>query len=81
MNLPPETFVILADYGYPIGIGYHSDPQFSMDAAADQVGELRKEARDYPVRVLRIADSLNCDDVTADVFDILAARGAQYAAE
>jgi hypothetical protein len=33
------------------------------------------------VRVLRIADSLNCDDVTADVFDILAARGAQYAAE
>jgi hypothetical protein len=76
MTLPPVFYIVLCSL--PVeGFASGGDPVTTLDDAADLVAELDKYAGDIPARVLRIADSLNCDDVTADVFDVIARRMAQ----
>jgi len=67
-------FIVLATYPTE-GEGYAGDPVYTLDDAADVIVETeRLYGSMIPVRVLRIADSLNCDDVTACAFDLIAKR-------
>lgn len=72
MNLHPVTYIVLACNE---GDWFNADdPSVTMDDAADSVAETVKHWGDIPIRVLRISDSLNTDDCTADAFDIIAKR-------
>jgi hypothetical protein len=76
--LPPVIYIVLAcDRGAWFNA---DDPRDTLAAAADAVGETHKHWGDIPVRVLRISDTLNTDDVTADAFDIIAKRMKERAA-
>jgi hypothetical protein len=78
--LPPVMFVVLVEYRLTdnkSAFGFHGDPLPDLDAAADQVAEVMKDWSDHLVTVLRITDTLNCDDVTADVLDTLRLRLVQ----
>lgn len=78
-DLPATTYVVIVNR--PIWGLSSNDVTTDIDDAADQASEvLDKEGPDVPFRVLRIADSLNCDDVTADVLDVIARRQAKRAA-
>jgi hypothetical protein len=70
--LPAVTYIVLAcDKGAWFNA---DDPSLTMDDAADAVAETLKHWGDIPVRVLRISETLNTDDVTADAFDLIAKR-------
>jgi hypothetical protein len=72
--LPPVTFIVLVNAAK---YGWHNacDPVTTIDAAADWVGETQVFwGETATIRVLRISDTLNTDDVTADAFDIIAKR-------
>jgi hypothetical protein len=71
--LPPALFIVI---GLDRGEWFNADdPCTTLDDAADAVGETLKHwGDDIPVRVLRISDTLNTDDVTADAFDLIAKR-------
>ena len=78
-DLPPTTYVVIVNR--PIWGLSSNDVTTDIDDAADQAAEvLDKEGPDVPFRVLRIADSLNTDDVTADVLAVIAARRGQRVA-
>ena len=73
--LPPVMYFVVAEYELappPLSrptLGFACDPLPDLDAAADAVGEAMRDRRDRVVAVLRLTDTLNCDDVTADAFD------------
>ena len=79
-DLPETLYLVVVRYP-DCGLASGGDVTTDIDDAADQAAEvLDKEGADVPFRVLRIADSLNCDDVTADVLDVIARRRARRAA-
>ena len=77
--LPPVMFFVVVEFDQPTGsvIGFAGDPVPDLDTAADQVGEVMKDPSDRVVAVLRLSDTLNCDDVTADAYDTLRLRMVQ----
>jgi hypothetical protein len=79
MKLPPVQFMVLAHFGV-LGCGYAGEPVETLGEAADEVSELHKRGEMYPVRVLRITETCNCDDVTFDVLDVIEARTKARAA-
>jgi len=67
-------FIVLATYPTE-GEGYAGDPAYTLDDAADVIVETeRLHGRMIPVRVLRIAGGLLCEDVTACAFERIAKR-------
>lgn len=79
MELPAVQYMVLAHFGV-LGWGYAGDPVDTLDEAADEVAELHKRGEMYPVRVLRITDTLECADVTLDTHRVIDARLAARAA-
>ena len=78
MTLPPVLFMVIAKDRHAWFNA--ADPQATIDDAADDVAETIRQWGDIPVRVFRLTDTLNIDDVTADAFDIIAKRMKERAA-
>jgi hypothetical protein len=78
MQLPPALFFVI---GSDRGAWFNAiDPCTTLDEAADAIGETVKHWGDIPMRVLRVSDSLNTDDCTADAFALIDARMKERAA-
>ena len=72
MNLPPVLFMVIAKDRCE---WFNADDVCTtIDDAADDVAETIRRWGDIPVRVFRITDTLNTDDVTADAFAVIEAR-------
>ena len=70
--MPPDFFIITADYGH-LGMSV-SDPRYTLDDAADELGEAEKlTGRDARVIYVDVAAGTS-RDVTNDCLAIFAAR-------
>lgn len=76
-DLPPVMYLVLTDYP-DLGLG-SPDVTVTLDDATDQAAEAL-EKYGALIRVLRFTDTMNVDDVTADVMAVMASRGAKLEA-
>ena len=76
-DLPPIMYLVLTEYP-DLGLG-SLDVKTTLDDAADQAAEAMGKYG-AAIRVLRFTDTMNIDDVTADVMAVMASRGAKLEA-
>ena len=70
--MTPDFFIVTADYGH-LGMSV-SDPRYTLDDAADELGEAEKlTGRDARAIYVDIANGIS-RDVTTDCLAIFAAR-------
>ena len=72
--LPPVGYLVVSKY-HRFGVGSH-DITADWDQALDHAAE--SMAEDRPFQVLRITDTLNCDDVTEDVIEAIERRAVNW---